>query len=117
MILDKDEVYDKYKSGKQADFIFSYLLTEYHCQPKDFLYYESPYETAESLLESYIDNSDKNFVKQKIDDFFCDIHHSVHFKQRINLLAYDSQSLKPHTCVNILLFQLCIVSFAVVIKL
>ena len=74
MILDKDEVYDKYKSGKQADFIFSYLLTEYHCQPKDFLYYESPYETAESLLESYIDNSDKNFVKQKIDDFFCDIH-------------------------------------------
>ena len=86
MILSKDEIYDKYKSGKQADFIFTYLLNEYHCQPKEFLYYTSPYETAEQVLEKAVNNSDKNYAKQLIDDFFCDIHKNKKGKGSISWL-------------------------------
>jgi hypothetical protein len=86
MTVNKDEIYDKYKSGKLVDFVFSYLLNEYHCQPKDFLHYESPYETAIDILEKTTNNSDKEYAKRIIDDFFCDIQRSKKGKNSVSWL-------------------------------
>lgn len=78
--MTKNDIYEKYKDGKQASFIFSYLKTEYHLEPIEFLDCDSGYETAEALLKRLINNSDKDFVKRQIDNFFCDI--KLHTAQR-----------------------------------
>ena len=74
MTLKKEGIYNKYKSETQATFVFYYLLEEYHCQPDEFLYYSSPYKTAEQILDESTKCAKKEDSKRIIDDFFCDIH-------------------------------------------
>ena len=45
------------------------------------------------------------------------VHHRVHIKQRIHILAHHRQALQAHAGVDILLLQLRIIVVAVVIKL
>lgn len=71
--LNKDETYNKYKEGKSADFIFGYILREYHIQPNDFIKTSFNIEDAETALKRATENTDKEFAKQIIDDYFCDV--------------------------------------------
>ena len=41
----------------------------------------------------------------------------IHIKDRINILNNNCQTLKTHTCIDVLLFQGCIVSVSIVLKL
>ena len=41
----------------------------------------------------------------------------IYVKDRINILYNNSQTFKAHTCINIFLFQSCIISVAIVFEL
>ena len=72
----KDKTYKKFADKKNVDYIFNYILTEYHCQPNEFIEYDSRYSTAEEALKDALDKSDKESSKKVIDDFFCDVYQS-----------------------------------------
>ena len=72
----KDETYKKFADKKNVDYIFNYILTEYHCQPNEILFYESKFATAEEALKEAFSKSDREVAKRVIDDFFCDVYQS-----------------------------------------
>ena len=56
--------------------------------------------------------------------FICDLANKItkcanciYIKNRIYILNNYSKSLKSHTCINVLLFQCCVVSVSIVLKL
>ena len=50
-------------------------------------------------------------------DLVRDVHHRVDVEQRIDILAHDSQTLKAHAGVDVLLLELGVVVVAVVVEL
>lgn len=86
MILSKDDTYNKYKSGRLTEFVFSYILNEYHYQPDEFIRCESPYKKAEDILKETVNNSDRDYAKRIIDDFFIDIQSTKKGKNSVSWL-------------------------------
>ena len=71
------------------------------------------------------DNTDRNicFMLLKIlhtcqiADFVAQCLNCIHIKDRIHILNNNSQTFKPHTCINILLDKICVMIMSVIVKL
>ena len=53
----------------------------------------------------------------QIADFVAQCLNCIHIKNRIHILDNNSQTFKTHTCINILLDKVCIVTLTIIIEL
>jgi len=69
----KNDIYQKYANNPLAKGLFTYILTEYHDQPDEFLRHYTSYQTAEDVLDEAFKRTSLDDAKFVIDDFFRDI--------------------------------------------
>ena len=70
-------------------------------------------------------NSDRNiryrillvFDACKLADFISEVLKCIYVEDRIYILNYNCKSLKTHTCIDVLLWKLCVVAFAIIFEL